>query len=301
MPFEDFRPVLREVKRHQPGIRAIVNTVGGEPLVRPDLIQCGREIVRSGFYWGMVSNAMLLDGEMMKELSRNGLCSLSIDIDGLPEEHNWLRHSENSFDRAYNAIVHIRKAPHLVWDVITCVNQRNFPHLDELKRMLIDAGVQRWRCFTIIPMGRAKDNPELLLTNGQLRKLMDFIVRTREEGIIGLSFSCEAYLGDYEHKVRNYPFFCHAGISTASVRANGDISACLSVRGKYAQGNIYRDSFWDVWTNRFEVFRKREWMKTGECANCDVFNKCHGNGMHLRNDDGSLINCLYHQLYPQEK
>lgn len=297
MPLDYFLPILSEIKGHQPPVKTIVFTVGGEPLVRPDIIQCGREISKRGFYWGMVSNAMLIDGQMMKELSDNGLCSLAIDIDGLSEQHNWLRQSTISFDRAYNAIEHIRKAPHLIWDVITCVNPRNLPYLSELKRMLIDAGVKRWRCFTIAPMGRAKGNNELQLSDEQLKELMEFIRTIREEGTIDLSYACEGYLGEYEMRVRKHPFNCMAGINTASIRANGDISGCLSIRSHYNQGNIYQDSFWNVWTNRFEKYRHHDWMRVGECATCGLFDKCHGNGMHLRNDDGTLMSCHYNKLF----
>jgi radical SAM protein with 4Fe4S-binding SPASM domain len=163
--------------------------------------------------------------------------------------------------------------------------------------MLIDAGVTHWRCFTIVPMGRAKDKSELQLSNVQLRQLMDFIVATRKENKIDLSYACEGYLGDYEMKVRPYHFRCHAGLSTASVLSNGDISGCLSIRSAYTQGNIYQDSFWDVWTNRFEQYRNHDWMRIGECKECHVFDKCQGNGMHLRNDDGTLMTCHYNRLF----
>lgn len=297
MPLGDFLPVLDEIKRNQPKVRTIVFTVGGEPLVRPDLPMCGREISKRGFYWGTVSNALLLDRKMMQELSRNGLCSIAIDLDGLEPQHNWLRRDETSFSRAFDAIAHLKEAPHLAWDIITCVNQRNLPHLEEFKRMLIDAGVRKWRCFTIIPMGRAQGNDELQLTDEQLRQLMEFIVKTRRDGEIDLSYSCEGFLGDYEGQVRDHHFACHGGVTVASVLANGDISGCLSIRSHYAQGNIYRDSFWDVWQNRFEPYRDRSWMRRDECAECDVFSYCQGNGMHLRRDDGSLMTCHYNRLF----
>lgn len=296
MPLRHFLPVLDEIKTNQPNTKCIVFTVGGEPLVRPDIIQCGREISKKGFYWGIVSNAMLIDKPMMTELSNNGLCSLAIDVDGLEQEHNWLRNSSISFGRAYNAIQYIRESPHLVWDVITCVNQRNLYSLKELKRMLIEAGVHKWRCFTIVPMGRAKGYDELQLSDEQLWVLMEFIVETRQEGKIDLSYACEGYLGDYEMRVRKHHFHCSAGLDTASVRINGDISGCLSIRSSYTQGNIYTDSFWNVWKNRFGQYRNHNWMRTGECADCSVFNKCQGNGMHLRNDDGSLMTCHYRRL-----
>lgn len=56
-------------------------------------------------------------------------------------------------------------------------------------------------------MGRAKDNDEMILSDEQYRYLMDFIVKTKNEGKIALSYSCEGYLGDYEGRVRRTHFF----------------------------------------------------------------------------------------------
>ncbi len=296
MPFEDFAQVLKEVKMHQPKIKTLVHTVGGEPLVRKDLLECGRKITEMGFYWGMVSNGMLIDKSLMKELSRAGLRSLAVDVDGIKEDHNWLRCNENSYDRVFNAIGHIRRTPHLVWDVITCVNPRNLPHLRELKRLLIEAGVSKWRCFTIVPMGRAKGQEDLLLSSDEFRELMDFIVETRTEGKISLSYACEGFLGDYERRVRNHMYTCVAGLTVASVLSDGGISGCLSIRSHYRQGNIYKDNFWEVWQNRFGIYRNREWMHKGICAHCDKFRYCEGNGFHLRDEEGNLMLCHYHKL-----
>lgn len=301
MPLEDFLPVLDEVRAHQPHIKTMVYTVGGEPLVRPDLLECGRAITERGFYWGFVTNGMLMDRPMLRELLKAGLRSVAVDVDGLRDDHNWLRNSDVSFDRAHRALTALGEARGLVWDVITCVNGRNFAHLEEIKRMLIDAGVRKWRCFTITPMGRAHGNSELLLSDEQFRGLMDFIARTRREGKILLSYGCEGYLGDYEGLVRKGFFTCRAGLTVASVLTNGGISGCLSIRSDYQQGNIYRDSFWDVWTNRFQQYRDREWMRTGQCADCEVFRFCQGNGMHLRDENGNLMLCHYNKLKNTKK
>ncbi len=299
MPLAHFLPVLDEIKRHQPNQKTMVYTIGGEPLVRQDILECGRAISEKGFYWGTVTNGHILDSPLMKELMKAGLRSISVDIDGTKEEHNWLRNNTSSFDRAYNALTCIRDTPRLVWDVITCINRRNINSLKEIKRMLIDAGVKHWRCFTITPMGRAKENDELILTNDEFKELMDFIVATREEGKIMLSYGCEGYLGEYEGKVRNHHYSCRAGLTVASVLSDGGISGCLSIRSDYQQGNIYTDNFWDVWNNRFTIYRNREWMKTAQCQACDVFKYCQGNGMHLRDKEGKLMMCHYLKLKKQ--
>ncbi len=37
-----------------------------------------------------------------------------------------------------------------------------------------------------------------------------------------------------------------------------------------------------VWEDRFEPFRQRGWMKTGECQSCPDWAMCQGNSFHLR-------------------
>ena len=297
MPFADFLPVLDEVAAHCDTKQVMVQTVGGEPLVRPDLLDCGRAICERGFMWGLVTNGLILDRSLAREMAQAGITSLSIDVDGMREEHNWLRNSTASFDAAMRAIEAVQTIPGLTWDVITCVNGRNLPRLNEIKKLLIEAGVTHWRCFTIDPMGRAAQDKSLLLTDEQFRDLLNFIVATRIEGKINLSYACDGFLGAYEGLVRDYFFYCQAGLTVASVRANGDISGCLSIRSDYSQGNIYRDSFWDVWENRFEQYRDHEWMKRGACEDCEAFRYCQGDGFHLRDGNGDLMmTCHYKQL-----
>ncbi|MZH91944.1 SPASM domain-containing protein, partial [Enterococcus durans] len=86
-------------------------------------------------------------------------------------------------------------------------------------------------------------------------------------------------------------YSCNAGISVASVLADGSISSCPSIRSNFHQGNIYEDDFMEVWEKRFQVFRNREWARKGECADCSFFRYCEGNGMHLHNDNGDLLFC----------
>lgn len=295
MPFEDFAIVLDDVAAKRNPHKIMVVTTGGEPLVRSDIIDCGREITHRGFIWGMVSNGMLLTEKKLYELIEAGLKSIAISLDGFEDNHNWMRGNNRSFEHAVNAIIALKKTP-ITWDVITCVNSRNFYSLIQFKDFLISLGVRKWRIFTVFPMGRAANNEEMLLSAKQFKLLMEFIVQVRNEGKIALSYSCEGYLGQYEMKVRNHPFFCGAGINVASIRYNGAISGCLSIRSDFDQGNIYTDHFMDVWENRFASFRNKEWMKKKECSNCKVWNICKGGAMHLRDDTGKMLGCSYLKL-----
>ena len=124
-----------------------------------------------------------------------------------------------------------------------------------------------------------------------MKVLMEFIKATRKEGRIKASFCCEGFLGSYEGIARDSFFTCQAGVSVASVLLDGGIGSCPSIRADYRQGNIYKDDFWEVWKNKFQPYRDREWMKTGKCAECSFWRYCEGNGMHLRDSDGNLMHC----------
>ena len=297
MPLKDFLQVLDSLKPHIVPHNILVNTVGGEPLVRKDISQCGREIRKRGFCWGMVSNGYLLNKEKLDELLYAGLNTIGISLDGLEDTHNWLRDNEKSFSRAIDAIDNLsQQNKKVVWDVITCVNHRNIHQLYDLRDLLISHGVSKWRCTTIFPQGRAANNNDLQLSPSEYKSLMEFIVETRAEGKIALNYSCEAFVGNYEGKVRDYLFGCHAGLTVATILSNGNISGCLSVRSKFDQGNIYTDDFWTVWENRFEVYRNPKWKLKGACKSCPSFLRCLGGGMHLRDDDGNLMICHLNKL-----
>ena len=291
MPFEDFEAVLLRLRESYNPHKILIILSGGEPLVREDIVECGRRIARHGFPWGMVSNGRLMSAGKIEELLGAGMRSATISLDGFEEDHNWMRGTPDAFPRAVEAIRILAAKPGLAFDVVTCVNSRNFNSLPELKEFLISLGLKRWRLFTVFPVGRAATDPELQISNARYREMMDFIVRTRKEGRIHLSYGCEGFLGPYEGKVRDHLFSCQAGLTIGSVRVDGAISGCNSIRSHYDQGNIYRDDFTEVWEKRFSVFRDHSWQRTGACAQCKWWKWCMGGSMHLRDDDGKLISC----------
>lgn len=300
MPLSDFLKVLdEEVTPNINPAKVLIIFSGGEVLVRDDLEEAGREVTRRGYRWGMVTNGILLTAGRLKALCDAGLSSISISLDGFADIHNRIRQHPLAFDRAIaaiDAIVARQKTAPLAYDVITCVTPPMVNKLEEFSRFLISRGVEAWRIFSIFPAGRAATNDGLSLTSEEFRSVLEFIKRTRKQGLIDVSYACEGFLGGYEAEVRDHFYQCAAGISVASIRVDGAISGCTSIRANYHQGNIYKDNFWDVWQNRFENFRNREWAHKGECADCKMFRYCQGGGMHLRDDNGELMYCHYHKL-----
>ena len=284
MPIEDFLKVLdEEVTPHVDPAQVLVIFSGGEVLVRPDLERAWAEVTRRGYAWGMVTNGLGLTESRFRSLLDAGLRTVSVSLDGFEREHNYIRCNPLSYERALGALRMIVREPSLACDVVTCVTGAMVPRLGDF-------------CGMLVPMGRAKDDPSLRTTDEQFRAMLEFIRQTRREGRIDVSYACEGFLGGYETEVRDHFYQCAAGVSVASIRVDGAISGCTSIRANFNQGNIYRDKFWDVWQNRFEPFRNREWARRGECASCKMFRYCLGGGMHLHGDDGGLLYCHYHRL-----
>jgi len=301
MPFNDFLQAILPLKKVYKKNSIMVAISGGEPLLRDDLPQCGRLLTEHGFRWGIVTNGYNYTPLIQERLLAAGMGSITVSLDGFAQAHNWLRGNDQSFDRAIAALELIDSSNRLVYDAVTCVNQKNISELEGLKELLIGRHVKAWRLFTISPIGRAAHDESLHLTQEQLRYLMDFIERSRIEKRINVTFCCESWLGEYELRVRKSYFFCRAGIHIASVLNDGSISACPNINRNFVQGNIYSDNFIDVWNNRFELMRDRRWTKTGICTDCSEYKNCNGGAMHLWNEkkDG-IMTCLYERITNEE-
>lgn len=283
MPLEDFLKVLDSIP--SPPESFIVALTGGEPLLRKDLDIAGREIRRRRMRWGMVSNGILYDQAMHVRLLNAGMGALTLSLDGLEHSHNWLRNNHRSFAQVDRAIGLAAGSSRLNFDVVTCVNQNNLNELQEIYLYLLGKGVKAWRLFTIAPVGRAADHPELFLEGPAFRQIMEFISLKRAEGKMDVKFSCEGFVGAYESTVRDTPFFCRAGINIGSVLIDGSISACPNIDRSFVQGNIYEDDFYEVWNNKFKPFRDRSWTRRGKCAECKEYRDCLGNGFHYWHGD----------------
>lgn len=292
MPLDDFLKAIDPLRIYYNKDSITIAITGGEPLVRDDIDSCGKELRKRGFRWGLVTNGYAYDEEAHGKLTGAGMGSLTLSIDGLEESHNWLRNNTKSYQKAIVALNLIKNSKRINYDIVTCVNKRNITELEELRKFFVANHVKAWRLFTINPSGRAENNRELQLDTAQYKYLMEFIANSRKEKNIDIKFSCEAYVGEYEKKVRDSFFFCRAGINIASVLNDGSISACPNIDRSFAQGNIYTDDFFQTWNTKFFEMRDRTWTNTGMCSKCSEYKWCQGGGLHSwHGNRKSILQC----------
>ncbi|MBU0647030.1 radical SAM protein [Patescibacteria group bacterium] len=259
-----------------------------------------------GFSWGMVTNGTLITPEIVHKMKEAKMSTISVSLDGLENNHNWLRNSKNAFEKTINGIKLLVSSKNFnIIEIITCVNQNNINELEDIYELCNKLGVDKWRIFIISPIGRANGNSKLFLNGQQLLYLLEYIKDKRKEkkNKLSVSFCDEGFLGlEYENEVRNQLFYCWAGIRVGSVLYNGDIAACPILPREYTrQGNVKQDRFSEIWNNKYELFRNRDWHKCGDCKNCFWWEFCEGNSLHLWNfNDNKLTLCNYN-LVNQER
>lgn len=285
---EEIKALLDQIKEDFDISNLRLNITGGEPLLRKDFFEIMNYANFLGYRWGMTSNGTLITPEVAGKLHEAGMQTVSISLDGLEKTHDWFRESEGSYKKTLEGIHNlINEGGFNHIQITTVVHAQNYDELEDMYATFSTIGVRSWRVINIEPIGRAKDDPKLLLTNAQLRGMFDFIEKHRFKGPMEVTYGCSHYLGiEHEKESRPWYFICNAGVYTASVMYNGDVTACLDIerRPELIQGNIRKTPFRQIWENGFKIYRS-DYRKCGKCADCKEYEFCKGDSFHTWNFD----------------
>lgn len=300
---EEIKNAFKQIANDMDASKILINVTGGEPLVRKDLCDVMEYATNElGFHWGMTTNGILLTEENIEKLRKANMETVSISIDGLEETHNEFRGVPNSYQIIINNIKNLKKAGYVKRIQVTTVfHKRNIDEIEELYEVMLGLGLDSWRLASMDPIGRAKENDDLLLDGKDLKKLLDFIKSKKKDKRLELTYGCQGFLGlDYEKEVRKYYFFCRTGINIASILYNGDLFVCPNVPRikSLIQGNIRTDNFKDVWDNKYKEFRTNDRTKCDECEKCKYWDYCLGGAYHTWNFEENRQNkCTYNMIY----
>ena len=257
---------------------------GGEPMLHPDIYDIIEFAKKLGFPVGMTSNATLIDEKAAVRLAVSGLDTISISIDGLQAEHDAFRKTPGAFERALTGFKAFQKVG-IYPQAFTVVHHNNFAQLNDIYQLLLKMNVDSWRLINMEPIGRAMEHADLLLNAEEIRQLLYYIRDKRfdPDNPIEVTFGCSHFLTfDLEREVRDFYFQCGAGLSVASIRANGDIGACLDImpRPELIQGNIAHDDFLTVWKTQYQAFRTDRTANSKTCSACKYRTVCMGDSTH---------------------
>jgi len=277
--------VVRQL--HDIGIKE-VTLIGGEAYLREDWDMIAREITRQGMVCGMTTGGRNLSADRIERAVNAGIQSISISIDGLEQTHDALRFVPGSWNRAMSAAARIAASPiRLTFN--TQINRRSLPELSTLADVLIAAGMKAWQIQLTVPMGRAADQPDLILQPYDLLILFPMLVQIKQQqltpyGVELFPGNNIGYFGPYESILRYggaegaYWQGCSAGKWSIGIEANGTIKGCPSLpTNAYSGGSVRERTLAETLSSSEPVKRLR--MRTvadlwGYCRTCYYAEVC---------------------------
>ncbi len=254
------------------GVKRLVIS-GGEPLVRPDLVEVMAHAHQKGLKLGLVSNGYLVP-EMWPRLRRFDYFLFFTSLDGPPKVHDRLRGREGVTRGALRGLELFRQKGALLRIVNTVVHPDNLACLEELEALVASSAANRWHLSPALKVGRAAAGGIEPLKLSQLKRLVDFVRRPRKGLAIDLGES-HRYLGSFCGGWLGKPFFCGAGLTRCSIMPSGEVMGCHQVYDPtLSEGNIRQRPFSDLWRQEFKRFRGRAFDEP--CAGCEHLAACQG-------------------------
>jgi MoaA/NifB/PqqE/SkfB family radical SAM enzyme len=253
-----------------------LNLSGGEPFLRKEIAEICRYFVRNnkvgqiyiptnGYF---ASKTVQATAQILQE-SFLRLIVIEISLDGMPEYHNRLRGSDHSFEKAigtYDALAELQKTDsRLRIHAVSTVTSEN---IDEVRRL---TGYLHERCsamdhHSVALIRGDRKNPSL--QGPELVAFDDFHARIqslwakRERGRFGRMVEPMLHWARVRTAQQGKQVIpCRAGVLSAVVYANGDVSFCENLR---PLGNLRQRSFRDIWYSE-EATTLRKSIRNREC------------------------------------
>jgi radical SAM protein with 4Fe4S-binding SPASM domain len=276
--------------------RGFFGATGGEPLIRADILDVLAYASEKGLKTGFASNGFLIDQQKAREIKQAKISSIQISLDGDADVHNKIRNNAQSFDRVISAIKNLQEVKIPTVSVATTLTPSNLDQLEILCDLLKKLKVQKWRISVVMPIGRAEDSGNLLLSASQLKELFEFIKINNQKGIYIYMAETLPFLANYEKVLRDGPVLCPVGITACCIGVNGTVRGCPEQPDtpEFIEGTIKEKSILQIWQEGFKKYRLNETVNSDEkCQNCQDKNKCFG-GCSVMRLGGN--HCIYDLL-----
>ena len=272
---------------------------GGEPLVRPDLIELADYAVGKGMRAVISTNGTLINRQIAGDLKKVGLSYVGISLDGLDEVNDRFRGVKGAFQKAMEGIMACRDAGIKVGLRFT-MNRLNAQEIPGIFDLLEKHDIPRVCFYHLVYAGRGSDLMKEDLSHQETREAVDLII-DRTAGLFERGKKKEVLTVDnhadgpylYLRMLReNSPRTAEvlALLQMNEGNSSGRGIGCISWDGSvhadqfwrhYSFGNVRTRKFSEIWTDlsnplMMRLKDKKPYVK-GRCAECRWLQVCGGN------------------------
>ncbi len=147
---------------------------GGEPLLRPDLIELAQYATDRGMRAVISTNGTLITKEIAARLKKIGLSYVGVSLDGLEKTHDRFRGKKGAFAAALDGLRNCREAGVKVGIRFT-VNKHNLSDVPAMFDLLRKEKIERMCFYHLVYSGRGSRLRDEDLTHEETRRLLDLI------------------------------------------------------------------------------------------------------------------------------
>lgn len=264
---------------------------GGEPLIRPDILDIARHAKGRGLMVSLATNGTLITSKLARAIRDAGIARVAISLDGArAETHDQFRRQLGAFHRALEGIGYLRWAKVPV-QVNTTVARHNVGELEAIHDLAVDLGAVALHAFLLVPVGCGVQIAEdQMLSPEGYEAVLHRFYELAQRGRLQCKATCAPHyyrvvrqraaaegrtVVPARHGMAAMTKGCLAGSAVCFVSHKGEVFPCgyLPVEA----GNVRRAPFGDIWrlSPVFASLRDPDCLE-GKCGACEFVHICSG-------------------------
>jgi len=260
---------------------------GGEPLVRPDIVELVAYARRLGLEISIATNGTLLTPEMAKEFKKMGVANIAVGLNANDESvHEQITRVPGSFEKSRQGIYATLEAG-MNLQINTTVMKENRLAIPGLLDFASEVDAQIVLLYQLVPEGRGEEEMELSMR--EYRALTEMVADNQRNNRAIIEPTCSpqywAYLMSRDGKnpsglgmklAETLFKGCVAGSGLCYIKPDGEVWPCPFV--PLSGGNVRQQPLEKIWyeSELFNSLRDRERLTGEKCGSCRFKHICGG-------------------------
>jgi len=264
---------------------------GGEPLIRPDIVELVAYARKLGLEISIATNGTLLTTELAREFKRLGVTNIAVGLNANDKEiHEQITNVPGSFAKSKNAVYATLEAG-INLQINTTVMKENCAAIPGLLDFASEVGAQIVLLYQLVPEGRGEEKMELSIK--EYKALTELVADKQRTNRAIIEPTCSPQYwanlisrkmdhngrqpSKLEMKLAEALFKgCVAGSGLCYIKPDGEVWSCPFV--PLSAGNVRERSLEELWydSELFNSLRDRKRLTGEKCRACLFKYMCGG-------------------------
>ena len=250
---------------------------GGEPLMRPDIVELVAYASSLGLRPVFGTNGTLITLDMAQKLKAAGAMGMGISLDSMDKEkHDKFRKFPGAWEGAVQGMRNCRAAG-LPFQIHTTVMEWNNRELEALTDFAVAEGAVAHHFFFLVPTGRAKTIEAESLRAEAYEETLTRIMKKQQQVDIELKPTCAPQFLRIAAQMGMKTRFrrgCLAGTAYCIISPRGKVQPCAYLNMEL--GDVRQTPFDEIWKNSPVLNKLRTMEYSGGCGTCQYKKACGG-------------------------